>query len=321
MSQRRRRLQRTVFGVAVSLVSLAGCAWWASKQQAPTLPSSATALSYVAAAVVTYALIMAGRGWRWHVILRRAGIEHRRADAYGLTLVAYMGNAVLPVRGGEVLRVLLLAQRSTARHREIIGTLIPERLLDAATLGLLFAGLTFVNAEGLPSGDGLALAALAAVLAGFAGLVIYLRLRVAGRFERFAERARPFLRASRLLLDQTGAALAALTSVVWLLEAVVLLLVALSLDIEIGLAGAIAAVVFASIAASVPAGPGYVGTFDAAVLFALHALDVSGGTALSLLLLYRGVVFVPVTLTGLALVVVRYGGLANLRRRAQAEAA
>jgi uncharacterized membrane protein YbhN (UPF0104 family) len=321
MSQRRRRLQRTVFSVAISLVSLAGCAWWASKQQAPSLPSSATALALLAAALVTYAFVMAGRGWRWHAILRHAGIEHRRADAYGLTLVAYMGNAVLPARGGELLRVLLLAQRSGARHSEIIGTLIPERLLDAATLGVLFAGMTFVGAEGLPSGDGLALAALAAVIAGFAAVVIYLRLRIAGHFERFAERARPFLRASRLLLDRTGVALAALTSLVWLLEAVVLLLVAMSLDIDIGFAGAIAAVVFASIAASVPAGPGYVGTFDAAVLFALHALDVSGGTALSLLLLYRLVVFVPVTLTGLALVVVRYGGLASLRRRAQAEVA
>jgi hypothetical protein len=35
----------------------------------------------------------------------------------------------------------------------------------------------------------------------------------------------------------------------------------------------------------------------------------------SLLLLYRAIVFIPVTVAGLVLVVVRYGGLATLRRR------
>jgi uncharacterized protein (TIRG00374 family) len=315
MSQGTRRRQRTVLSAVVSLISVAGCAWWASKQQAPELPTSARALGLLALAVATYGLIMAARGWRWHVILGHAEVTHDRADAYGLTVVAYMGNAVLPARGGEVLRILLLGQRSPVRHLEILGTLIPERLLDAATLVALFAGMTFIGVEGLPSGSAPAIVALVVVVGGFAGLVIYGRLRLAGRFDRFAERVRPFIHASRLLLDRTGGGLATLTMAIWLVEAGVLLLVALALDIHLPPGGAVAAVVFASMAATVPAGPGYLGTFDAAALFAFHKLGVQGGTGVSLLLLYRTVIFAPVTLAGLGLIVTRYGGLAALRRR------
>jgi uncharacterized membrane protein YbhN (UPF0104 family) len=315
MSNARRRRQRTALGATVSLISLAGCAWWASRQQAPAIPSSAGALGWLAVALATYASIMVARGWRWHAILRHARVEHRRSDAYGLTTVGYMGNAVLPARGGEILRIVLLGQRSPARHSEILGTIVPERLLDAATLVALFSGLSFAGAEGLPGGDGPAIAALAGLAAAGVALVTYWRLRIAGRFQRFADRARPFIRASRLLLDREGAALAALTVGIWLVEGLVLTFVALALDIHLGVGGAVAAVVFASIAAIVPAGPGYIGTFDAAALFAFHALDVTGGTAVSLLLLYRAIVFIPVTVAGLVLVVVRYGGLATLRRR------
>jgi uncharacterized membrane protein YbhN (UPF0104 family) len=319
MSNARRRRQRTALSAIVSVISLAGCAWWASRQQAPTIPTSAGALSWLALALATYAVIMVARGARWHAILRHAGVEHRTADAYGLTTVGYMGNAVLPARGGEILRIVLLGQRSPARHAEILGTIVPERLLDAGTLVVLFAALTFAGADGLPAGNGPAIAALAALVVGFVALVAYWRLRIAGRFQRFADRARPFIRASRLLLDREGAALAALTLAIWLVEGLVLTFVALALDIHIGIGGAVAAVVFASIAAIVPAGPGYIGTFDAAALFAFHALDVTGGTAVSLLLLYRAIVFVPVTVTGLVLVVARYGGLGMLRRRGRPE--
>jgi uncharacterized membrane protein YbhN (UPF0104 family) len=317
MSNARRGRGRTALSAGVSAICLAGCAWWASKQQAPTIPTSPSSLAYLVLAIATYALIMIVRGWRWHVILRHADVEHERADAYGLTGVAYMGNAVLPARGGEVLRIMLLGQRSPARHAEILGTIVPERLLDAGALVALFAGLTFLEVEGLPSGNGPAIGALAVLVLAFGTLVVYWRLRIAGRFERFADRARPFIRASRLLLDGKGAALFALTLAIWLAEGLVLRFVALALDIHIGIGGAVAAVVFASIAAIVPAGPGFIGTFDAAALFAFHALGVTGGSAVSLLLLYRAVVFVPITVVGLVLVVVRYGGLATLRRRGQ----
>jgi hypothetical protein len=64
-----------------------------------------------------------------------------------------------------------------------------------------------------------------------------------------------------------------------------------------------------------------VGTFDAAVVFGLKALGVTGGVAVSYALLVRFVLFVPITAVGLGLLVARYGGLRQLRRRQQPEPA
>ena len=107
--------------MAVSVVSLAAVAWWISKQDAPQFPDSASGWRWLVAAVCAYAVALAVRGFRWHRILRLTGIPHKRADAYRLTLVGYMGNNVLPVRGGELLRVGLLGSRTTARRREILS--------------------------------------------------------------------------------------------------------------------------------------------------------------------------------------------------------
>jgi len=64
----------------------------------------------------------------------------------------------------------------------------------------------------------------------------------------------------------------------------------------------------------VPAASGYVRTFDAALVFALGAVGVTGGGALGFVLLVRFVLFVPITVVGLVIVFARYGGLARSRR-------
>jgi uncharacterized membrane protein YbhN (UPF0104 family) len=65
--------------------------------------------------------------------------------------------------------------------------------------------------------------------------------------------------------------------------------------------------------ALVPSGPGYVGTFDAAVVFGVRALGRTGAQALSYVLLLRFVVTVPITLIGLVVLVAAYGGVGRVR--------
>ena len=68
----------------------------------------------------------------------------------------------------------------------------------------------------------------------------------------------------------------------------------------------------------VPSGPGYVGTFDAALIFGLHAIGRSGAATLSYLLLLRFVIAVPITLIGLIVLASRYGGFARMRAAVRA---
>jgi uncharacterized membrane protein YbhN (UPF0104 family) len=304
---------RTALGITVSVVSVAGCVLWALHQSAPRFPHGIDRLSLLAAALGVYAAATFARGWRWHVILRRAGVPHDPIDAYGLTVVGYMGNTVLPARGGELLRILLLSQRSTARRREILGSIVPERILDAAALVVLFAAVTFAGSSSTPAGNSLAWVAAGGLLALVIASFAYLRLRVAGKLVGFADRVRPVARASRLLLTWTGLGLLGLTLTVWSGESGICWLVGESLRLSMSPVDALVVVVLANFFALIPAAPGYVGTFDAAVLFALRHFGIAGGAAVGFAILFRFIVFVPVTVAGLVLMMVRYGGPDVLR--------
>jgi uncharacterized membrane protein YbhN (UPF0104 family) len=297
----------------VSVVSLAAVAWWISKQDAPQFPDSARGWAWLVGAVCVYGVALAVRGFRWHRILRLTGIPHRRADAYRLTLVGYMGNNVLPVRGGEVLRIGLLGSRTTARRREILSSVIAERVLDAAVLAALFALLTWANVAGAPAGQAPAAVAAVALVLGAVAFAAYLALRRRGFFHAFHEKVGPFLRALRLFAHVEGVLLAGLTVLAWCGEGLTLLLIGESLGLDLHILDTLQIIVLASLFAAIPAAPGYAGTFDAGLVLGLKAVGVTGGAAVGFVVLARFAMFVPVTLVGLFLLLHTYGGFRRAR--------
>jgi uncharacterized membrane protein YbhN (UPF0104 family) len=300
---------RKLAWIAVSLVSLGAVVWWATRQPAPKMPTSSVGAAWLAASLGAYALAIVLRGWRWHRILNLSRIPHERADAFWLIPVTYMGNAVLPLRGGEVLRISLLSSRTTARTREVVGSVIAERILDVATLAVLFAVLTWSGVDGAPTGKIAAYVVAGLVLLAAVLLFVYLMLRRRGRFDGFAGRIRPYAHASRLFAHAEGFTLAGMSGLIWLLEGATVMLVGRSLGIHVGLLAALLTNVIASFFSAIPAGPGFVGTYDGGILLGLHAAGVSGGAATGFLILVRFIVFVPVTIVGFVVLVVRYGGL------------
>jgi uncharacterized protein (TIRG00374 family) len=310
---------RPLIGAAISIIALAGCVWWAGRQDIPAVPTDAEHLADLAGALGVYALTTFARGWRWDHILGYLKVSHRPLDAYALTVVGMMGNTVLPARGGEFLRMFLMADRSEARRREILGSIVTERLLDVGALGVLFIGVTLAGVAGAPPGK------LAAWLAGLtlvlliAAAYAYLRARRAGRLQGFADRIRPVARASRLILTSRGLLLGVVTVGCWSLDGVTMHLCARAFDVALPVDAAIAVVVLASLGAMIPAGPGAIGTYDAAALYALGRAGVANGPAVGCLLIFRAVVFIPITVLGLLLMVVRYGGLRDALRRGREE--
>ena len=310
----RRRGVSSLLGLLVSIASLAAVTWWILRQQPPSLPSSGVGFAWLGLAAVVIAGNFALRGVRWHLVMRHARVQHRLRDALGLTVVGYMGNNVLPARGGELLKIGLLGERTPSRHREVLGTVVVERVLDAGVLAVLFVALTWASVRGSTEEDGAAAVAAALLVAGALAIVVYAHLRRRGRFERFAATMRPVAGAAKIFVRPAGIPLAALSLVIWALDGASFMLMARALEIDLGFLPALAVVVLASLAAAVPAAPGYLGTFDAAMLVGLDAADIHGGTAVSLLLLARFMYFVPVTLVGLAVLMLGYGGLRRAAR-------
>jgi glycosyltransferase 2 family protein len=287
--------------------------WWALRQPAPKFPSSPGDWAQVGLALGLYALATCVRAERWRILLVDQGAAPTRADMYGLTLVGFFGNNVLPARGGDVFRVLLGAPRVGASRRTVIGTLLAERLLDVVILATLFVvlALTIAGGEGLPNGDALliALGALAALLA-LAAVTLHL-LHRRGVLARVRDFVRPMLASTANLRGRHGAMMLALTAVIWLLEGGVWSAVGGAANTGMSVLDGFYVLALASMFALIPSGPGYAGTVDAATVIGIKA--VGGTNATAYLVLVRFVVFVPITIVGLVVALARYGGRRALR--------
>ncbi|MFL5844852.1 MAG: lysylphosphatidylglycerol synthase transmembrane domain-containing protein [Solirubrobacteraceae bacterium] len=295
---------------AVSVLALAGVIWWFSRQDMPQLPSFDEAVGPLSAAVALYLLATLLRGERWFRLVRRGS----RRDAYALTTVGYMGNNALPARAGDILKAMLTAHHGGVARRHAFGTLVAERLLDALALGLVFAAV--VLAGDLPLG--LSSTTLALVAAGMA-LVVVVALVLAPRLRGLIA---GLLAPSRELLSPRGGALLALSAFLWLAEGGVYAVLGKVAGVPLSLSDGMYVMALANIAAMVPAAPGYIGTFDAAVVLGVRLAGAgSSAVALPYVVLVRFVLFVPITLVGLVLLLSRYGGLATARAALRAQPA
>jgi glycosyltransferase 2 family protein len=305
----------------VSLIALAAVVWWARGQEPPELPSGGEAIAWLVGALVFYSVATLLRGERWHHILRITGVDAHRSDCYALTTVGYMGNNVLPARAGEALRVVLMSTRCEATKRTLLGSVVAERLLDAIALASIFLIVVYgvLSSTVLPTDRPLLFAAFAVVALLLGCLAVYV-LRRHHVFERARTWLRPLADAPRALLSRQGAVLLAGTFVLWALEAAVYLSVARAVDLDISGMGALYLVALTNFFAALPAAPGSIGTFDAAVVFGSKAIGASGSAAVSYLLTLRFVLYVPITVVGFVVLVARYGGWSRLRSAVRLEA-
>ncbi len=245
---------------------------------------------------------------RWQVLLRpikRIGL-HR---LFGVTLIGFMANNILPARMGEFVRAYALGKSESLSKSLSFATIVLERVFDGFTLLVfLLTGVVFLHPEPwlVWSAAGsfcLYLGVLAGLIwlrggRGVARLTAWLpegiRSRVAGLLDSFA-----------LGLDVLGdgralAAAAGLSLVIWLVNAagIYAMFAAFSLDLPPWAPVLVLAIV--AVALVLPSAPGYVGTFQVGTVAALALFAVPEATALSLSLLYHAVNYIPITAAGLA---------------------
>ena len=111
----------------------------------------------------------------------------------------------------------------------------------------------------------------------------------------------------------------ALTILIWIGEAGVWGACAAAVDLGAGPLESLYLVALASMFALIPSGPGYAGTQDAAAVIGVKAIGGSSAQAVAYVILVRFVLLVPITMAGLAALVLRYGGIRGLRLAGRAE--
>jgi uncharacterized protein (TIRG00374 family) len=312
---------RTVLIVAITLALLAfffrdvnfAEVWAETRRANPWLLLAAVLITGV-----TYAL----RAWRWQSLLAPIG-PTRFGTAFRATVIGFAMSFLLPARAGEVIRPYLLARKEGLRPAAAFATIILERLLDLATVLLLFGFFVFTVPAGVLTGDAAQLTHVkfwggVAAAAAVGCLVLLFALaghperlgRAAGRVERVLP-ARParlvahfvetFAQGLAVMRQPTRLAVALLQSFpLWLSLAAGIWLTSQAFSITFPYSGSFLVMTLLLVGVAVPT-PGQVGGFHVAYQVAVQTFfGAPDDRAIGGAIVLHAVSFIPVTLLGVA---------------------
>lgn len=252
---------------------------------------------------------------RWWRMLQAMEPALPLSNCIGPYLASIAINNLMPLRAGDVVRVMGFRERLKSTGMRVLGTLVIERLLDLLVLLIIFfVGLMPLGSSQFPGGF-----VQFAIGSAFVGSVMLLVLiflphrvhaavlwmlkrlrphaaggsdRVHARLEHFFD-ALSILRSRRLTTE-----LLSLSAAAWLLEGVVFACIAWAILDAVPDAAPFFALATGVLSTLIPSAPGYVGTFDYFTMQGLVAYGVSREHATGFALLVHLVLWLPLTLAG-----------------------
>jgi uncharacterized protein (TIRG00374 family) len=262
-------------------------------------------------ALLALALSMAARALRWRSLFA-PGRRPPLGPVANAMLLGYLYNSILPARGGEVARVVVLSRRSEAQPVEIVGTAVTERLFDVLAILVIF----FLSQPWLPRVSWLSTAAvMAGVLVAAIAACVVLLVRYGERPVRVllaplgrlpgVSGARVERAAGELVEGLSGLRQPAVaregflwSCVAWLLTAAMAYLVTLAFHLDVPFSAGVLVSVAVGLAMVLPAPPASVGIFEGAALIGLKAYGVPHSAALPYALVLHLVNFLPFIAAG-----------------------
>jgi uncharacterized membrane protein YbhN (UPF0104 family) len=227
----------------------------------------------VLAAVLSFTMLAAKAGY-WKTILSPiACVPYARMLWY--TISASAASVVVPLRGGEVVRLFWLRTRHGVPLGVLGSVLAFEKVSDITSLALLALPLPWLFPR--EAWVGRIAIVVPAALVGVFFLARYMRRR--------------FTRAASLrLFDTVRRPLSAYLFVLasWLADATLILVVMRAADQPVSPAAALLVLFAANVAVSIPTTPGNVGALELGVAFALTRVGVPGERAAAFAILYHG---------------------------------
>ncbi|HVE77287.1 MAG TPA: lysylphosphatidylglycerol synthase transmembrane domain-containing protein [Gemmatimonadaceae bacterium] len=283
--------------------------------------------AYLIAAAAVNLLSMALKAIRWWLFLRSLGVT-----SLGLVMrAAFAGyglNTILPANGGEAARIVFVARRTQLPSAPIVATVAWDRIFDIAGYVALIAGATLVFR--LPPNMSIWKVPAAALLAATVAIVAWLARRRHRTPDDVLAEQRPadasWVKRARLYVVRVAHSLSALsdprafgwatvlTIGAWVTQILTFDLGARAVDLDLPLAGTVAALILVNVGYAVRATPGNVGLYQAAFAAAVvKPFGVPAALAFAASLLLQAVQMIPVALVGLAAMP---GLVAGGRRRA-----
>src|SRR4030088_1479180 len=134
-----RRLAQILLGLAVSTGLLVYC-FWDVDLGVIAARLRDTLWSFLALSIALAFGSLWARAWRWGYLFPPGA---RPTHLFRALVIGYMGNNLLPLRAGELVRIYVATRRGPP-FGTTLSTVVVERVLDGLAVGLIVAGLLLV---------------------------------------------------------------------------------------------------------------------------------------------------------------------------------
>ena len=273
--------------------------------------------AWILAMLVTATIDIGARGARWRTLLAPiAPLRYRRVLGY--TYIGYLANNVLPARLGELYRSHALGEGEGVSRTTVLGTVVVERVVDTVmVVAIASVAVLVLSVRGAMTSAvllGLAFVSLVVIVLGL-GIAAH-RLPGAARATEIIARRPRLLELLRRLRE--GLAVAGRPSVVigaiafsalaWAASTATFLAAGQAVGVQLSVAQAALMVSGVALVSIVPAGPGFVGTFELTVVAIADSLGIPRDSAFALGLLVHIVILATTSIGGVV-------ALVALRRR------
>ncbi len=284
-------------------------------------------------AVFAFIIDFSLRAFRWKILISPLK-KCRYMDLLSITFIGFFANGILPMRAGEIIRVLIVSEKEKISRASAAATLILERILDSFAILLLLSTTFFVfpYPENIKKIWIIGITLFAILLLLFYGLMFYRKrtlkllnrfLKVLpGKFENKIEHLLESFIAGLEILKKTHHLIATIliSLSVWLVDASFFFFVAKGMGIhQINYLGVIFIMSVIALGISVPSSPGYIGVYEYFGILACSVLGVAKSTALSFILLTHAIQFLLMTIIGTSFLAKEHISLIQLEKKAEKE--
>ena len=262
-------------------------------------------------AIVILLLSNVIRAWRWQILVKPIK-DVSFEPAFSSIMIGYFGNSVLPFRMGEFLRAFVVADKTSLTASTAFGTIVIERILDF--IGLSTVILLIMTVYPLASvGGSIIIGVIVLSLTAFiffflfggfkSSLLVKIEksslLRI-GLLHKILLFIKNFLDGATTIRATNKLGIILLyTLIIWIMYYCSTYLATIATGIELEWFGFGVLLISTTLAISIPAAPGYVGTYHAAAVYILTNLfDVGRSNAQAAAIILHAVGTIPIVIIG-----------------------
>ena len=251
------------------------------------------------------------RAWRWQILVKPIN-DVSFEPAFSSIMIGYFGNSVLPFRMGEFLRAYVVADKTSLTASTAFGTIVIERILDF--IGLSAVILLIMTVYPLKTiGGSIIFGVIVLSLTAFIFIYLFggVKSTLLVKIEKSSLLQFGLLRKILLFIKNIldGATTIRATNklgiillytlIIWIMYYCSTYLATIATGIELEWFGFGVLLISTTLAISIPAAPGYVGTYHAAAVYILTNLfNVGRLDAQAAAIILHAVGTIPIVIIG-----------------------